>query len=141
VSKALYGVIPTLSDPLIAEAECATRALLFLLMGLVGILMFRKVAKTGDAFRVGQLRQLKLEALLVFLLGFLPTLVANVVKMVVAGENAQPIMRKLMGATNPLDAAPGTIRGDFGLVMDENVIHGSDSPESAEREIGIFFGA
>jgi nucleoside-diphosphate kinase len=62
-----------------------------------------------------------------------------VVKMVVAGENAQPIMRKLMGATNPLDAAPGTIRGDFGLVMDENVIHGSDSPESAEREIGIFF--
>ena len=64
-----------------------------------------------------------------------------VVKMVVAGENAQPIMRKLMGATNPLDAAPGTIRGDFGLVMDENVIHGSDSPESAEREIGIFFGA
>ncbi len=63
-----------------------------------------------------------------------------VVKMVVSGPNAQPIMRKLMGATNPLEAAPGTIRGDFGLVMDENVIHGSDSPESAEREIAIFFG-
>lgn len=63
-----------------------------------------------------------------------------VVKMVVSGPNAQPIMRKLMGATNPLEAAPGTIRGDFGLVMDENVIHGSDSPESAEREISIFFG-
>ena len=45
---------------------------------------------------------------------------------------------RLMGATNPADAAPGTIRGDFGLIMDENVIHGSDSPESAEREIGIF---
>jgi nucleoside-diphosphate kinase len=63
-----------------------------------------------------------------------------VVKMVLAGEDAVPVVRKLMGATNPADAAPGTIRGDFGLIMDENVIHGSDSPESAVREIGIFFG-
>ena len=64
-----------------------------------------------------------------------------VVKMVVSGEGAVKKMRTLMGATNPAEAAPGTIRGDFGLIMDENVIHGSDSPESAEREIGIFFGA
>ncbi len=64
-----------------------------------------------------------------------------VVKMVVSGEGAVKKMRALMGATNPADAAPGTIRGDFGLIMDENVIHGSDSPESAEREIAIFFGA
>ena len=63
-----------------------------------------------------------------------------VVKMVVSGENAVATMRKLMGATNPAEAAPGTIRGDFGLSMDENVIHGSDSVESAEREIGVFFG-
>lgn len=63
-----------------------------------------------------------------------------VVKMVVAGEDAVKKCRSLMGATNPLEAAPGTIRGDFGLIMDENVIHGSDSPESAEREIAIFFG-
>ena len=62
-----------------------------------------------------------------------------VVKMVVTGENAVATMRKLMGATNPADAAPGTIRGDFGLTVDENVIHGSDSPESAEREIAVFF--
>ena len=62
-----------------------------------------------------------------------------VVKMVISGEGAVAKCRSLMGATNPADAAPGTIRGDFGLVMDENVIHGSDSPESAEREIGIFF--
>lgn len=62
-----------------------------------------------------------------------------VVKMVVSGENAVATMRKLMGATNPAEAAPGTIRGDFGLTMDENVIHGSDSVESAEREIGVFF--
>ena len=64
-----------------------------------------------------------------------------VVKMVVSGEGAVKKMCTLMGATNPAEAAPGTIRGDFGLIMDENVIHGSDSPESAEREIGIFFGA
>ncbi len=63
-----------------------------------------------------------------------------VVKMVLAGPDAVAIARKLMGATNPKDAAPGTIRGDFGLIMDANVIHGSDSPESAEREIAIFFG-
>ena len=62
-----------------------------------------------------------------------------VVKMVVSGEGAVAKVRSLMGATNPADAAPGTIRGDFGLTMDENVIHGSDSTESAEREISIFF--
>ena len=62
-----------------------------------------------------------------------------VVKLVLAGEGAVAITRKLMGATNPADALPGTIRGDFGLVMDANVIHGSDSLESAEREIAIFF--
>ncbi len=63
-----------------------------------------------------------------------------VVKMVVSGEGAIAKCRALMGATDPAEAAPGTIRGDFGLTMDENVIHGSDSPESAEREIGVFFG-
>lgn len=62
-----------------------------------------------------------------------------VVKMIVSGEGAVKKMRTLMGATNPADAAPGTIRGDFGLIMDENVIHGSDSVESAEREMRIFF--
>ncbi|MBQ6524397.1 MAG: nucleoside-diphosphate kinase [Atopobiaceae bacterium] len=63
-----------------------------------------------------------------------------VVKMVVSGEGAVSKVRTLMGATNPADAAPGTIRGDFGLTMDENVIHGSDSTDSAAREIGVFFG-
>ena len=63
-----------------------------------------------------------------------------VVKMAISGEGAVAKCRSLMGATNPANAAPGTIRGDFGLVMDENVIHGSDSVASAEREIGVFFG-
>ena len=62
-----------------------------------------------------------------------------VVKMVISGENAVSKVRSLMGATNPAEATPGTIRGDFGLCMDENVIHGSDSQESAAREISIFF--
>lgn len=62
-----------------------------------------------------------------------------VVKMVISGEEAVTTARKLMGATDPQQAAPGTIRGDFGLTMDANVIHGSDSPESAIREIAIFF--
>ena len=63
-----------------------------------------------------------------------------VVKMVLSGPDAVMVCRKLMGATNPRDAAPGTIRGDFGLEVDANVVHGSDSPEAASREIGIFFG-
>jgi len=63
-----------------------------------------------------------------------------VVKMVLAGPDAVPVVRKLMGVTNPKDAAPGTIRGDYGLTLDANIVHGSDSPESAEREIAIFFG-
>ena len=63
-----------------------------------------------------------------------------VVKMVLSGPEAVSVVRKLMGVTNPKDAAPGTIRGDFGLTLDANIVHGSDSPESAEREIAIFFG-
>ena len=62
-----------------------------------------------------------------------------VAAMVLQGENVIPTVRTMMGATNPQDAAPGTIRGDFALTIDENIIHGSDSPESAMREIGLFF--
>lgn len=64
-----------------------------------------------------------------------------VVAMIVEGENAIAEWRKMMGATNPADAAPGTIRADFASTIDENVAHGSDAPETAEREIGIFFGS
>ena len=61
------------------------------------------------------------------------------VAMVVEGPDAQPVVRTLMGATNPRDAAPGTIRGDLAIELTENLIHGSDSPESAAREIALFF--
>ena len=60
--------------------------------------------------------------------------------MVVEGpEDTWKVVRTLMGSTNPRDAAPGTIRGDLGILLTENLVHGSDGPESAEREIGIFF--
>ncbi len=59
--------------------------------------------------------------------------------MVWQGENVIATARQMMGATNPADAAPGTIRGDFGVTVGKNIIHGSDSPESAKREIGLFF--
>ena len=60
--------------------------------------------------------------------------------MIVEGpDDTWKIVRALMGATDPVDAAPGTIRGDLASVMAENLIHGSDSPESARREIEIFF--
>lgn len=64
-----------------------------------------------------------------------------VVAMVVKGDHAIRAVRAMMGATNPLEAAPGTIRGDFALVMSENVIHGSDGSESAAREIEAFFAS
>lgn len=62
-----------------------------------------------------------------------------VIAMVVEGKNAVKIVRNLVGATNPIDASPGTIRGDFGMEIGRNVIHASDSKESAEREINLFF--
>ena len=59
--------------------------------------------------------------------------------LVVEGEGAIGVVRTTIGATNPADAAPGTIRGDLSLSMPDNLVHGSDSPESAEREIGLWF--
>jgi nucleoside-diphosphate kinase len=60
--------------------------------------------------------------------------------MVVEGPgDTWKVVRTMMGVTNPKEAAPGTIRGDYGLLVTENLVHGSDGPESAEREIGIFF--
>jgi nucleoside-diphosphate kinase len=76
--------------------------------------------------------------------GFYPDLLAfitsgPVVAMEWSGESAVAASRTLMGATDPADAPPGTIRGDFGLEITMNIVHGSDSPSSAERELAIFF--
>lgn len=61
------------------------------------------------------------------------------VAMVLEGPDAVAGVRNLMGATNPIESSPGSIRGDFGTLVGENLVHGSDSPESAAREIELFF--
>jgi nucleoside-diphosphate kinase len=61
------------------------------------------------------------------------------VAMVLQGEEAVTAARQLIGATNPLDAAPGSIRGDYAIAVGQNMVHGSDSPESAAREVALFF--
>ena len=61
------------------------------------------------------------------------------VAMVVEGPDAWKVMRAMMGVTNPREAAPGTIRGDLAIELTENLVHGSDGPESAAREIALFF--
>jgi nucleoside-diphosphate kinase len=62
-----------------------------------------------------------------------------IVAMVLEGPEAVRAARQLIGATNPLEAAPGSIRGDFAIEMGANMVHGSDSPEAAEREAALFF--
>jgi len=72
------------------------------------------------------------------LLGFITA--GPVVAMEWSGESAITVARSLMGATDPKNAGSGTIRGDLGLLVTENLVHGSDGPESAARELGIIFG-
>jgi nucleoside-diphosphate kinase len=62
-----------------------------------------------------------------------------VLALAVRGESAVGVVRTMMGATNPLDSAPGTLRGDFALELSENIVHCSDSKASAKRELGLFF--
>ena len=60
--------------------------------------------------------------------------------MVLEGDAAIEAARQVIGATNPLQASPGSIRGDYAVAVGQNMVHGSDSPESAAREVGLFFG-
>jgi nucleoside-diphosphate kinase len=62
-----------------------------------------------------------------------------VLALAVSGESAIAVVRTMMGATSPIDSAPGTIRGDFALELSENIVHGSDSRASAKRELALFF--
>ena len=71
------------------------------------------------------------------LVGFITS--GPIVAMAFEGNNAVSIVRKTMGATNPANSPPGSVRGDFGVDIGRNLVHGSDSPESAARELGLFF--
>jgi len=71
------------------------------------------------------------------LVGFITS--GPLVAMVLEGERAVEAARQVIGATDPLAAAPGSIRGDFAISVGQNMVHGSDSPESAAREVGLFF--
>jgi nucleoside-diphosphate kinase len=66
---------------------------------------------------------------------------APTLALVLEGEGAIAVVRSTMGATNPAESAPGTIRGDLALSMPDNLVHGSDSPEAADREIALWFGS
>jgi len=117
--------------------------------GLIGELLRRVEAK---GLRVAEMRMTRIDRAtadehyaehrekpffdeLVGFIGSGPVVVARV-----EGERAVPVLRSLMGPTDPALAPPGTIRGDYGLVITENLVHGSDSTESAERELKLFFG-
>jgi nucleoside-diphosphate kinase len=65
----------------------------------------------------------------------------DVVVAKLSGRDAVGVLRTLMGVTDPAQSAPGTIRGDYGIEITENLVHGSDSPASAERELALFFGS
>ena len=117
--------------------------------GLVGAIVarFEAVGLTIERMEFGTLPRAVAEANYAEHVGkpFYEGLIAYVtsgpvVRMVLSGTGAVAIARKLIGATDPAEAAPGTIRGDYALDLDANIVHGSDSPASAEREIGIFFG-
>ena len=63
----------------------------------------------------------------------------RIIAAVIEGRNAVEVVRRMMGETDPIKAAPGTIRGDFGLEIQENLVHGSDSEENTQKEINLFF--
>src|SRR5246127_1342663 len=72
------------------------------------------------------------------LVAFIPS--GALVAMVLEGDDVVRAARQVIGATNPLEAAPGSIRGDFAIAVGQNMVHGSDSNESAARELALFFG-
>ena len=98
----LFLMVPTMDDVVLGTTEAATKALLLVLMGLFGILASRKIAKGSEPFRLGQLRQFKFVALLALLLGFLPTLLADLVKIGTSLQAGQPALAVLSFSVEPL---------------------------------------
>src|SRR2546428_545723 len=131
------------STLLILKPDAVTR-------GLVGEILGRVESK---GLRIDDLRMMRIDQGLAEehyaehrekpffgeLVGFITS--GQVVVARLVGEQAISVLRTLMGPTDPASAPPGTIRGDFGTVITENLVHGSDSAESAERELKLFFGS
>lgn len=116
--------------------------------GLIGEVLRRVEAK---GLRIDEVRSMRIDPALAEehyaehrekpffdeLVGFISS--GDVVVARLTGEQAVSVLRTLMGPTDPAQAPPGTIRGDYGIIITENLVHGSDSPESAERELKLFF--
>ena len=100
---------------------------------LVGMKMLRVSRSLGETYYAEHKGKAFFEPLMAYVTA------GPVVAIVLEGDGAVTAVRKMMGKTNSADAEPGTIRGDLALTIERNVIHGSDSPESARREIGLFF--
>lgn len=117
--------------------------------GLTGEILRRVEAK---GLRIAEMRMMQIDGSLAEehygehsekpffgeLVGFITSGLVVVAR--IEGEQAIPVLRTLIGPTDPAAAPPGTIRGDFGTIITENLVHGSDSPTSAERELKLFFG-
>jgi len=100
---------------------------------LVGMKMLRVTRSLGETYYAEHKGKPFFDSLIVYITA------GPVVAMVLEGDGAIAIVRKMMGKTNSADAEPGTIRGDYGLTIGRNLIHGSDSLASAKREIALFF--
>ena len=96
-----------------------------------------KLVRVGRALAEEHYAEHRQKAFFEELVGFITS--APTLALVAEGESAISVVRATIGATNPTAAAPGTIRGDLALAMPDNLVHGSDSPESAEREIQLWF--
>jgi nucleoside-diphosphate kinase len=103
-------------------------------LGIEGLRLFQ-IDRALAEEHYGEHREKPFFAELVEFITSGPVVVAKV-----TGPGAVGIVRTLMGPTDPAEAPPGTIRGDFGTIITENLVHGSDSPESAKRELALFFG-
>jgi nucleoside-diphosphate kinase len=133
--------MPEQSTLLIVKPDAVRR-------GLIGEVLRRVEAKV---LRIEELHTIRIEPSLAEehydehrekpffdeLVGFITS--GDVVVARLSGEQAVSVLRTLMGPTDPAQAPPGTIRGDYGTLITENLVHGSDSPESAERELKLFF--
>ncbi|MBP3894538.1 MAG: hypothetical protein J6D34_10935 [Atopobiaceae bacterium] len=145
VYNIMLVIVPLMSDKILAAADCGTRGFIFLLTAIIGLLMFGKIAKTGDAFRSGQLKQLRVISVLTILLGFMPTLVGNGVKAFLAVRSGNPPIANmslaidvlcigigvLMFAVTRVQVAGGVLKSQEALIASDPIAGGMTEPNFA----------